>query len=167
MISPAAEPEPKPAHRSFRLTRPSPQAVASQLRPAIVLPDRDARALLAAAEGADVSRGGCFCAGPAGVQLWSGPWDGPVGSQGGAQHVGSVDWSYDTPNRHYITVYRVLVTREGVAGGYTASDVLQRVLDLAGIVPASDRLSLTPPPRRDPFRAVSRQGLTGATQTLG
>ena len=92
------------SHRSFRMTRPSAPSSASQIRPAIVLPDREARTLLAAAEREDVSRGGCFSAGPAGVQVWSGPWDGVGGSHGTSEHLGSVDWSYDTPSRHYITV---------------------------------------------------------------
>ncbi len=149
--------EPTLAHRSFRLTRPgSATPVASQVRPAIVLPDREARALLLAAEGADVSRGGCFSAGPAGVQVWSGPWDGPIGSHGSAEHLGSVDWSYDTPTRHYITVYRVLVTSKGISAGLTPPRVLQQVLDLAGVVASPDALAMADPPRRDPFRSASR-----------
>ena len=145
----------KPVHRSFRLTRsatPAP-SVAMQVRPAIVLPDREARALLAAAERADVSRGGDFSAGPAGIQVWSGPWNGLLGRHGDARHLGSVDWSYDTPTRHYITVYRVLVTPQGQAAGQTPQSLLDRVLALAGVVAPQDALALPVPPPRDPFRA--------------
>lgn len=157
-MSSVVPPESKPAHRSFRLTRTPARPVASQVRPAVVLPDREARALLQAAALADVSRGGCFSAGPAGVQVWSGPWTGPIGSRGSAEHLGSVDWSYDTPSRHYITIYRVLVTSNGVAAGYTAADLLQQVLDLAGVVVASaEMLALAVPPPRDPFRSDSRR----------
>lgn len=154
------EEEPTSAHRSFRLTRPRPAAppVASQVRPAIVLPDREARALLVAAEGADVSRGGCFSAGPAGIQVWSGPWDGPIGSHGSAEHLGSVDWSYDTPSRHYITIYRVLVTGRGLSADLTPAQVLQQVLDLAGVVASPDVLAMAAPPSRDPFRPKLSQG---------
>jgi len=145
------------SHRSFRMTRPSAPSTASQIRPAIVLPDREARTLLAAAEREDVSRGGCFSAGPAGVQVWSGPWNGAGGSHGTSEHLGSVDWSYDTPSRHYITVYRVLVTVTGVAAGYTSADVLKHVLDLAGLSAASEvALAMEPPPARDPFRSALR-----------
>jgi hypothetical protein len=73
-------------------------ALSSQVRPAMVLQERDARALLESAERLDVSRGGFFAAGPAGIQVWSGPFDGPGGSHGSAVHLGSVDWSYDTPS---------------------------------------------------------------------
>jgi hypothetical protein len=149
----------KPAHRSFRLTRPGAAAtpsVATQVRPAIVLPDREARALLAAAGRADVSRGGCFSAGPAGIQVWSGPWNGLLGRHGDSQHLGSVDWSYDTPTRHYITVYRVLVTTAGNAAGETPQALLDRVLALAGVQAPRDALQMAVPPPRDPFRSELR-----------
>lgn len=148
--------QPKPLHRSFRLTRPgSVTAVESQVRPALVLPEREGRALLAAAQKQDVSRSGCYSAGPAGVQVWSGPWEGAGGSHGDAQHLGSVDWSYDSPIRHYITIYRVLVTSHGVHAGETTASVLARVLALAGLGANGETLSLPVPPPRDPFRSTS------------
>lgn len=148
----AVELDPKPVHRSFRLTRPSHPAVASQVRPALVLTEKQARVLLAAAERGDVSHGGSFSAGPAGVQVWSGPWNGPLGTHGSSQHLGSVDWCYDTPSRHYITIYRVLVTAQGAAAGQTTAGLLARVLSMAGL--SSDtRAQLAPPPPRDPFRS--------------
>ena len=146
-------PADKPSHRSFRLTRPSDRvAVATQVRPAILLPDREARALLQAAERDDVSRGGRFSAGPAGIQVWSGPWDGVLGTRGSAEHLGSVDWSYDTPTRHWITIYRVMVTASGSDAGQTPQSLLDRVLDLAGVVAPADALPLAVLPARDPFR---------------
>lgn len=152
-------PESSPGHRSFRLTRSTPGSspvVATQVRPAIVLPDREARALLAAAERSDVSRGGCFSAGPAGVQVWSGPWNDVLGRHGDPRHLGSVDWSYDTPSRHYITVYRVLVTVDGHADGETPQSLLDQVLALAGVQAPPDSLALAVPPPRDPFRSDLR-----------
>lgn len=149
--------DPKPVHRSFRLTRPGQSsAVASQVRPAMVLPEAQARRLIAAAERGDVGRGGCFSAGPAGVQVWSGPWDGVLGTHGSSEHLGSVDWCYDTPTRHYITVYRVMVTARGAAAGQTTSGLLARVLALAGI-DAGDQTALVAPPPRDPFLAENRR----------
>jgi hypothetical protein len=144
---------PTPIHKSFRLTRPGQQAVQSQIRPALVLPEREARVLLAAAQREDVSRGGVFSAGPAGIQLWSGEWDGPGGSHGSATHLGSVDWSYDTPARHYITVYRVLVTAMGAELGLTTESVLARVMALGGLSTEGATLAMAVPPPRDPFRS--------------
>ena len=144
--------EPRPAHRSFRLTRSGERvAAARQVRPAIVLPDREARALLAAAEREDVGAGGCFSAGPAGVQVWSEAWNGRLGSRGTSEHHGSVDWSYDTPSRHWITIYRVLVTAKGEAAGATPESVLERVLALTDVQPPRGHLRLLDPPARDPF----------------
>jgi hypothetical protein len=145
---------PKPVHKSFRLTRPGALAVQSQIRPALVLPEREARHLLAAASRADVSRGGVFSAGPAGIQLWSAGWDGPGGSHGSAVHLGSVDWSYDTPARHYITVYRVLVTAAGADLGLTTESVLSRVMALGGLTSEGATLAMAVPPPRDPFRST-------------
>ena len=110
---------PLSAQQAIASIRLRPNAVAaparsSQVRPAMVLQERDARRLLEAAERSDVSRGGHFAAGPAGIQVWTGPFDGPNGSHGTAQHLGSVDWSYDTPVRHYATIYRAMVTANGV-----------------------------------------------------
>jgi hypothetical protein len=149
----AVELESRPLHRSFRLTRPGgPGAAASQVRPALVLPERQARELITAADRGDVSRGGCFSAGPAGVQVWSGPWDGVLGTHGASEHWGSVDWCYDTPTRHYITIYRVMVTAKGAAAGQTTEGLLARVLSLARIT-VGHQGDLPSAPARDPFRS--------------
>ncbi len=150
----AVELDAKPVHRSFRLTRPGQTgALASQVRPALVLPEKQARELLAAAGRGDVTAGGCWSAGPAGVQLWSGPWDGALGAHGSSEHLGSVDWCYDTPSRHYITIYRVMVTARGAASSLTTEGLLARVLGLAGVTLGSTTAALAVPPPRDPFRS--------------
>lgn len=159
--------DPKPVHRSFRLTKPgAPTALSSQVRPAMVLPEREGRALISAAAREDVSSGGRFSAGPAGIQLWSGAWNGAGGSKGDAVHHGSVDWSYDTPVRHYITIYRVLVTAAGVAAGETTNSVLARVLSLAGLSLEGDRVTLPVPPPRDPFRSGDRMARSESERQL-
>ncbi len=127
-------------------------ALASHVRPAMVLPERETRDLLAAAAAHDVARGGVFSAGPSGVQVWSQAFDGPDGTPGSALHLGSVDWSYDTPVRHYVTIYRAMVTRAGVERAETTSTVLSAVLGLTGIPVESERVQMPMPPSRDPFR---------------
>ena len=128
-------------------------ALTSQVRPALVRPERQARALLDAASREDVGRGGCFAAGPAGIQVWSGPFDGPGGAKGSAVHLGSVDWTYDTPAKHWAMIYRAMVTHDGVERGETTTTVLARVLALTGLSVEGDRVSLPTPPVRDPFRS--------------
>lgn len=153
----AVEHDLKPTHRSFRLTRPGREQHAEQVAPTLVLPERDVRAIAATAARQDVSRGGCFSAGPAGVQIWSGPWDGPLGGRGDAVHLGSVDWSFDTPVMQYATVYRVLVTVRGLERGESTDTVLARALALAGLSAPGSRAEGGPrvPPPRDPFRPDS------------
>jgi hypothetical protein len=130
-------------------------ALSSHVRPALVLPERETRELIAAARADDVGQGGSFAAGPAGVQVWSGAFDGPGGTRGTAMHLGSVDWSYNTPVKHYATIYRAMVTADGVACGETTASILARVLALTGLSMDGTRLSLAAPPTRDPFRRRS------------
>jgi len=127
-------------------------ALSSHVRPALVLPERETRELLAEATRLDVGAGGCFSAGPAGIQVWTGPFDGPNGSHGNAIHLGSVDWSYNTPVKHYATIYRAMVTTHGVTAGETTASILARVLGLTGLSIEGDRITLPIPPPRDPFR---------------
>lgn len=126
-------------------------ALASQVRPALVLPERQTRALLEAAGREDVGREGPFSAGPAGIQVWTGPFTGVGGTKGDALLLGSVDWCYDTPVRHYATVYRAMVTQEGIDRGESTVSILARVLALTGLCIDGDRLTLAVPPARDPF----------------
>lgn len=127
-------------------------ALASNVRPALVLREREARELLAEARRHDVGVGGSFSAGPAGIQVWSGPFDGPNGSHGSAVHLGSVDWIYDTPVRYYATIYRAMVTAQGIAIAHTPETILAAVLGLTGLAVEGTRLTMPMPPPRDPFR---------------
>jgi hypothetical protein len=129
-------------------------ALSSHVRPALVLAERETRELLAAASKDDVSHGGPFAAGPAGIQVWDGPFDGEKGTHGTAKHLGSVDWSYDTPTKHYVTIYRAMVTQHGVDAGLSPLTILTRVLALSGLDADGSRVSLPAPPARDPFRRL-------------
>ena len=133
-------------------------ALASHVRPALVLAERETRELLASAGRKDVGVDGRFSAGPAGIQVWDRPFDGPAGHHGNAVHLGSVDWSYDTPAKHYSTIYRVMVTQAGVDAGETTLSVLTVVLQLAGLSADGTRITMAAPPARDPFRRLASTG---------
>src|SRR4051812_49975196 len=75
-------------------------ALTSQVRPALVLPERQARALLDAAAREEVGRGGRVAAGPAGIQGWSGPVRRPGGIQGKAGPPRPIDLALDNPANH-------------------------------------------------------------------
>jgi len=114
--------------------------------------------LLAWAGRNDVGLDGRFSAGPAGIQVWDGPFNGPSGTHGTASHLGSVDWSYDTPAKHYVTIYRVMVTQAGVDAGETTLSILTAVLALGGLSADGTRITLPTPPARDPFRRLAATG---------
>jgi hypothetical protein len=140
-----------PVHRSFRLTQ---RELRTEEHDDVVLSAAEARELLAAARDQDVSVGGCFSPGPAGVQLWDGPWNGAGGRVGTAEHLGSVDWSWDAPDKGFVTVYRVLLTAKGVRAGLTTQTLLDLVLSLSGMCrPAS--LGILPMPRLSTDTRVS------------
>jgi hypothetical protein len=123
-----------------------------------VFPEDQANQLLREAEEQDVTAGGTFSAGPAGVQVWSEPWNGEGGTRGSSVHLGSVDWTYNTPTRFCITVYRCMVTQEGRNRGLEAADVLKQILDLVGPPIDGVRANLHEPLVTDPFRAASGTG---------
>ena len=133
-------------------------ALASHVRPSLVLAERESRELLAAAALHDVGMEGRYSAGPAGIQVWDGPFNGPSGTHGSAVHLGSVDWSYDTPAKHYVTIYRAMVTQAGVDAGETTFSILAGVLALGGLPADGSRITLPTPPARDPFRRLAATG---------
>lgn len=125
-----------------------------RVRPALIFTEEQATKLLRAAEEQDVACGGVFSAGPAGVQVWSEPWNGEAGTRGSSVHLGSVDWTYNTPARFYITMYRCMVTAEGKLRGLGIEDVLKQVLDLVGLPIDGVRANLQEPPVQDPWRVA-------------
>ena len=134
--------------RPFAIAVP---ALSSHVRPALVLAERESRSMQETARHQDVTRGGRFSASPACIQVWSGPWAHEE-DPGDAIHLGSVDWSYDTPVRHYVTIYRAMVTHAGIEAGESTLSVLQAVMSMTGIDVDSARMTMPSAPTRDPFR---------------
>jgi hypothetical protein len=132
----------------------APAVKVNRVRPALVFPQEEAGRLLKAAKAQDVRAGGVFSAGPAGVQVWSEPWDDENGTMGTSVHLGSVDWTYNTPTQFYITIYRCMATQEGHTRGLEAADILKQVLDLVGLRIEGVRANLHDAPVVDPFRAT-------------
>jgi hypothetical protein len=127
-------------------------ALTSAIRPALVIGENETGQLLAAAAEHSVRTGGCYSAGPAGIQVWTGPFDAPDGGPGTAVLLGSLDWNLDTPARHYATAHRAMVTAIGLDRGETTASILGKVLALTGLQVDSSRVGDAMPPPRDPFR---------------
>ncbi|MHB1613414.1 MAG: hypothetical protein ACYCYA_03670 [Actinomycetes bacterium] len=127
-------------------------ALASHVRPSLVLTAEDSQRLKAAITAQDVMNSGRYATTPAGVQVWDRPFTGPAGEPGDAVHLGTVDWVHDTPAKGYLTISRAFVTDAGHHGGASPLSILTEVLGTADLGLDGTRLSDPLPPARDPFR---------------
>ena len=129
------------------------------IRPAAVLPDRAAQAILGALANADVRRGGVWDTTTTLWQRYDRPWDGPLGSKGSAVLLGSLAVVYGTPTRASITVYRASISAEASDAGWDTDALCNEAFGYAGLTLANcPRAALHAPPMRDPFRSTPRHG---------
>jgi hypothetical protein len=124
--------------------------VSEVLRPAAIIPEESARAILVELALHDVAGGGVWASEPSLWSRYDRPWVG-VGSRGGSELIGAIQMAFGTPTRYDITIYRVTVTRVGIAAGWTVTSLCDEALgfgelDLAGC----PRATLGAPPK--PFR---------------
>ena len=123
------------------------------IRPSAVLPAAAAAQVVRALEDRDVSRGGLWNATATLWQRFDRAWNGLGGLRGTAVLLGSIAVMYDTPVRNQITIYKVSVSEDGVAAGYTVERLCDEALAYAGYTLATcPRNSLAAPPPPDPFR---------------
>jgi hypothetical protein len=150
MIDPTLNPEPRSAddRRMTVLTED-----VRIIRPAAVLDERAAHAVLKELERFDVSVGGVWNATSSLWQRYDVPWDGPGGTRGAAGLLGSIAVMYDAPNRHQITIYKVTVTEFGRGQGWTVESLCDDALTWVGLTLATcPRAELSNAPMRDPFK---------------
>jgi hypothetical protein len=123
------------------------------IRPAAVLREQEAAKIQSLLEANDVSRGGVWNAGPGLWQRYDKPWDGDLGHVGTAKLVGTIGVVYGSPSRHEITIYRVTVSDDGVAKGWTVESLCDDALSFVGLtLEDCPRAALAAPPTTDPFR---------------
>src|SRR4051795_1721065 len=134
------------------LSAPPPARPPRSSAPAAVLREQEAARLQAALEANDVSRGGVWNVGPGLWQRYDQPWDGVSGMTGTARLMGTIGVVYGSPSRHEITIYRVTVTSDGIAQGWTVETLCDNALDFVGMtLEDCPRAELASPPTRDPF----------------
>lgn len=127
------------------------QDVSEVIRPAAILDEQAARQVLADLSLNDARSHGLWVAEPGTWRRYDRPWNGPDGTQGTAQLVGTIQAIYGSPTRHEITIYRATVTGPAAAAGWTVTTLCDDALEPAGLSLATcPRASLAPPPR--PFR---------------
>lgn len=123
------------------------------IRPAAILPIEEATRIVAALEQLDVAHGGVWNVTPGVWQRYDRPWDGPAGSRGSAELVGSIAVIYDRPRRHEITVYKATLTAAGRLQGWTTDKICNDALAFADLTLEScPRDDMSEPPGDDPFR---------------
>jgi hypothetical protein len=122
------------------------------------LNDETAHRLLSALEEQDVARGGVWNISVGLWQRYDGPWNGPGGTMGDAQLVGTIATVYAAPTKFEITIYRVTVTTTGVDQGWTVESLCDDALRPVGLTLAScPRAEMLNAPTPDPFRATAHR----------
>lgn len=120
------------------------------IRPAAIVPEDAARAILVDLSINDVRRAGVWLASPSMWTRYNQPWASPS-DPGAAQQIGTVHVAYGTPTRYDITIYRVTVTPFGASLGWTVELLTDSALEPGGLTLATcPRATLAPPPK--PFR---------------
>jgi hypothetical protein len=123
--------------------------VSEVLRPAAIIPEESARSILVELALRDVANGGVWASEPS---LWS-RYDRSWSGRGApaAELIGAIQMAFGTPTRYDITIYRVTLTRVGLAAGWTVSSLCDEALGFGGLDLAScPRATLGAPPK--PFR---------------
>jgi hypothetical protein len=127
------------------------EGVVSQvIRPAAVVPEEAARAILVELALRDVQNGGVWQSEPNLWSLYDRPWHGAT-NPAGAELIGNIQVAYGTPTKYEITLYRVTATRFGTEAGWTVDSLCDEALGYGGLTLAQcPRAALAAPPR--PFR---------------
>lgn len=125
--------------------------ISEVIRPAAIMPESSARAVLVELAVRDVNNGGLWHAQPSIWRRYDRPWDGPDATEGTSELLGSIHVAYGTPTRYEITIYRATVTRLGSNHNWTVETLCDEALGFGGLDLAScPRADLRPPPV--PFR---------------
>ena len=128
--------------------------VTEVIRPAAILPEASARAVLVELAMRDAHGHGVWHAQPTLWRRFDRPWDGPHGTPGSAILLGTMQVAYGTPTRYTITIYRATITRFGHENGWTVEHLCDEALGFGGLTLGScPRAELAPPPK--PFTFTS------------
>ncbi|HEX3824622.1 MAG TPA: hypothetical protein VHV79_09185 [Mycobacteriales bacterium] len=124
--------------------------ISQMIRPAAVIPEQAARAVLMALSVNDARVGGLWEAEPTSWRRFNQGWDG-AGTPGSAELLGSIHIAYGIPTRYEITIFRATVTKSGTSAGWTVTGLCDEALQYGRLsLDTCPRADLKPPPR--PFR---------------
>lgn len=121
--------------------------VSEVIRPAAVVPEDAARAILVELALRDVQNGGLWQSEPSMWGRYDRPWQGTTNLTG-AELIGTIQVAYGTPTKYEITVYRVTVTQFGTKNGWSVSTLTDEALGFGGLTLAEcPRATLAAPPK--------------------
>ena len=128
--------------------------VTEVIRPAAVVPEEAARAVLMQLALRDVRIGGVWDTEPALWRRFDRSWsNGQHDADAPAQLLGTIQVAYGVPTRYEITIFRATITRVGTEHGMTVESLCDEALAYGGLSLAScPRADLKPPPRPFVFR---------------
>jgi len=122
--------------------------VSKVIRPAAVIPEEAAHAVLMQLSLNDVRAGGVWEVEPSTWRRFDSPREDTTSE---VDLIGSIHVAYGVPTRYEITIFRATVTAYGTSRGRTVEDLCDEALAYGGLTLATcPRADLKPPPR--PFR---------------
>jgi hypothetical protein len=124
--------------------------VSEVIRPAAIVPEEAARAILVELSLNSVHSGGVWRAEPSRWNRYDKPWL-STEDPGDSCLLGSIQVAYGTPTKYEITIYRVSISRRGSELGLTVQGLTDEALGHGDLSLADcPRASIQPPPK--PFR---------------
>jgi hypothetical protein len=127
-------------------------AVSEVIRPAAVVPEEAARAILAALTANSVENGGHWVATTRQWYRYTEPGLQSGGTPAGSL-IGCIEAVYGATTRYEVTLYRVTVTPIGTEAGWTVEKLCDEPLAYGGLTLEScPRAQFQPPPK--PFRGM-------------
>ena len=125
--------------------------VTEVIRPAAVVPEEAARAVLMQLALRDVRLGGLWDTEPALWRRFDQPWDNGDASETApaSQLLGTIQVAYGVPTRYEITIFRATITKVGTDQGWTVEALCDEALAYGGLsLSTCPRADLKPPPPR-------------------
>jgi hypothetical protein len=120
------------------------------IRPAAVIPEAAARAILTGMAVSSVYRDGLWLAEPSRWVRYETPWTQPL-AQGRSPRIGTIRVAYGIPTKYEITLYQVTISEAGLAAGMTPQSLADEALAFGSLsLDRCPRTSLSSPPK--PFR---------------
>jgi hypothetical protein len=123
--------------------------VTEVIRPAAVVPEEAARAILMQLALRDVRIGGVWDSETALWRRFDGPWSGGQhDANSSSQLLGTIQIAYGVPTRYEITIFRATVTKVGQEQGWTVESLCDEALEYGALTLATcPRADLKPPPQ--------------------